>query len=180
MKFAPKFEVGDIVVEKNSGKLAKITGIYSLYKPENEYSIKFLMSGLCSTVKQSSLILYTEPINTMQNTQTLYSFTKSDGSIGYATYLATNSAGKWVVEERDSGNIYIRSKDQFEEVVEYTIKVKNFVNRCGSHLKGIKEGDVVVGDIITDGYAIYMVVELNTKFKRATSFEGRKLLTQPL
>lgn len=178
-----KFKVGDKVVSKRSGKVAEVVRIFS-YCSEPWYEVQFLESKVLSETRELNLIPYTEQpsfsTNTMQDSNALYSFTKTDGSTGYATYLATNSAGEWVVEERGTGTIHTLPKDNFEEVVEYTIKVENIVKSGGGHFKGIKEGDVVVGDYIVDGCSIYIVVKLNTKSKTAIEFKGRKLLTQPL
>jgi hypothetical protein len=163
-----KFKLGDKVVLKRSGQVAEVVRIFSyFYVPS--YEVQFLESKICCETKELNLIPYTEQpsssTNTMQDSNALYSFTKTDGSTGYATYLATNSAGEWVVEERGTGTIHTLPKDNFEEVVEYTIKVENIVKSGGGHFKGIKEGDVVVGDYIIDECSIYIVVELNTKSK---------------
>lgn len=178
-----KFKLGDKVVLKKSGKVAEVIRRVS-YSYERWYEVEFLETKECYQIRELDLILYTEQpsssTNTMQNSNALYSFTKTDGSTGYVTYLATNSAGEWVVEECGTGTIHNLPKDHFEEVVEYTIKVENIVKSGGGHFKGIKEGDVVVGDYIIDECSIYLVVELNSKSKTAIEFQGRKFLTQPL
>lgn len=180
----PKFQVGDKVVSKRSGKIAEVVRQFT-YCYEPWYEVQFLESKVRSETKELNLIPYTEQpsstTNTMQDSNALYSFTKTDGSTGYATYLATNSAGEWVVEERGTGTIHTLPKDNFEEVVEYTIKVRSFLSGDEYHFKGIKEGSVEVNDIIVTTYnLLYRVIKLNSKSKTAETFKGIKLLTESL
>ncbi len=107
---------------------------------------------------------------------TLYSFNKEDGKLAYATYLATNSSGEWVVEERGSGVLHTKPKDSFTEVVPFT-----FSATCGGYAPRhftCEEGKVKKGDILLNNGLIFEVTELNTKSRTAPKFTGKRLVTE--
>ena len=118
----------------------------------------------------------------MTNSTQLYSFVKEDGTTSYATYLATNSAGDWVVEEKGSGALHTLPKDNFTEVVPYTFSV-NVNGRIENFAS--EEGKVTTGEVLLftgqNPPAMVVVTGVNTKCKTAKAkFKGCRISTTPL
>lgn len=105
----------------------------------------------------------------------LYSFTKSDGSVAYATYLATNGAGQWVVEEKGTGATFTLPKEDFEEVVPHTIRVVHGQQHGQTTHFQCDEGKVSVGELLYSNGIFYKVAELNTKHHNALPFKGYRI-----
>lgn len=103
----------------------------------------------------------------------------------FGTYLATNSAGKIVLEMKGTGVVETFERKEIEEVKPYTVRVR--YNGCGgSKTNGYeffsKKGDVEKGDVVflTDYQEFAVVVEVDTKSNRATkTLHGRKLVSEP-
>ncbi len=106
----------------------------------------------------------------------LYSFNKEDGTLAYATYLATNSSGEWVVEERGSGVLHTKPKDSFTEVVPFTFSATWAANSALPFT--CEEGKVKKGDILMYNGMVLEVTELNTKSRNAPKFTGKRLVTE--
>ena len=163
----PEFKVGDIIISKKGTKPGKIT--YTSWS--DCYEITYLHNNRTGIISKSNAILYGDSTMT---TDSLYSFIKEDGSLGYATYLATNSAGEWVVEEKGSSVLHTKPKDSFTEVVPFTFSAKSGNNTFAFTCD---EGKVSIGEILLLDGLIYQVTGLNTKAKNAPKFTGVRLVT---
>jgi hypothetical protein len=166
----PKFKIGDIIISKLGTKPGKIT--YTTWS--DYYEVTYLHNNRSGAISKTNAILYHGDSTMTQDS--LFSFIKDDGSIGYATYLATNSAGEWVVEEKGSSVIHTKPKDSFTEVVPFTFSAKS-----GSQTVSFTcdEYKVLVGELLLLDGSIYQVTGLNTKAKNAPKFTGVRLVTKP-
>jgi hypothetical protein len=189
--YAYKFAIGDIVTKRFGKKPATVIAqpsqnptSSSSWGWESEYLLKYQHSGLSFRALQKDLKLY-EPSDssTMTNAKTLYSFTKADGTVGYGSYLATNSSNQFVIEEKGTGAILTFDKDQLEEVLPYTYAVKfgnnevHYVGKPGC----VKKGDIVLSNSGDSNFAVGRVVAVDTKSKGAEAkFAGVKLITAPI
>lgn len=103
----------------------------------------------------------------------------------FGTYLATNSAGKIVLEMKGTGIVETFEKAEIEEVKPYTVRVR--YNACGGSRDNgyeffAKKGEVEKGDLLflADYQEFGIVVAVDTKSNRATkNLHGRKLLSEP-
>jgi hypothetical protein len=180
-----KFSVGDIVTKLQGKMPCRVVNVpddpsgrgwYSKYQCRYEHS------NTPFQAYERELKLYDNQA-TMTTTKTLYSFTKADGTVGYGTYLATNSANQLVVEEKGTGAILTFNKDQLEEVLPYTFAVK--IGKNETHYVGkpgcVEKGDVVMLSGADTDYSIGRVVAVDTKSKSARAkFKGVKLVTQAI
>jgi hypothetical protein len=165
------FQVGDIVVLKNGSSPIKITSINTFYH-QKHISGEYLKSGyLVTDRKVEDFIMYKEATTQGKNTMTLYQFTVN-ADTKYGTYLATNSQGMFVMEEKGSGVIYTVNKDVVEEVMPYTIDVV-FLNSADTVYGYLAETNKYkVGDVYLLktplGHSLVTVVKVDTKSKKAT------------
>jgi hypothetical protein len=185
------FNLNDIVTKKYGKKTATIISLptnLSGYGWQAQYVCKYTESNNTFRARGSELKLASETDSSssspLANMKTLYSFTKSDGTTGYGTYLATNSASQLVVEEKGTGAILTFDKDQLEEVLPYTFAVK--VNGKETHYMGdanstLKKGDVVMLTDPGSNYAIGVVSGVDTKNRAPREkFKGVKLVTEAI
>lgn len=98
-----------------------------------------------------------------------------DGKFG--TYLATNSAGLIVLEMKGSGAAEAYDKKDLEIVRPYTVALKS---AQGIQHYRAKKGSLAVGDIIINGFTIYVVTELDTKSETSARVKGRLLEAKEL
>ena len=175
------FKCGDIIISKTGSKPARVTQIWGC-----DVYAKYLHINRTALFNKDNIIHYSENTETMTNSTQLYSFTKEDGTTSYVTYLATDSSGNWVVEEKGSGNsagtIHTLPKESFTEVVPYTFSVN--VNGRTEHFGGA-EGTVTNGEVLlytAPSPPVMVVVNgLNTKCKTAKlKFKGHRIQTTPL
>jgi hypothetical protein len=176
-----EFKKGDIIISTKGTKPARVTYNGSWY-----VTAVYLHNNRSTEFSKENLIHYTGDTETMSNSTQLYSFVKEDGTTGYVTYLATNSTGDWVVEEKGSGDsagtLHTLPKDNFTEVVPYTFSVN--VNGRTEHFVG-EEGKVTKDEVLlyTELSPPVMVVVngVNTKSKNAKAkFKGCRIATTPL
>lgn len=174
-----QFKVGDIIISKKGTKPARVTSAYSGYWYVNAV---YLHNNRSNQFDKSNIIHYTGDTETMSNSTQLYSFIKEDGTIGYATWLGTNRAGCWVVEEKGSGTLHTLPKENFTEVVPYTFSIN--VNGRTEHFVG-EEGKVTKDEVLlytgTNPPVMVVVNGVNTKSKNAKAkFRGARISTTPL
>ena len=120
---------------------------------------------------------------TIMSKEQLFTWTDKEGYQCYGTYLATNTAGKYVIEEKQTGNIVTMSADDVEEVIPWTfsakldgLKEKHFIGN-----DTIKKGDVLLQiDSRSSNNKIWVVTDVNTKNKTATKFVGRRVVTEEI
>lgn len=95
----------------------------------------------------------------------LYEITKEDGTKVFATKMAEKSKTLWVMEIKGTGEFVAVDVAQIQEVVPYTIKIKDLASVSTSHHEA-EEGKFAVGDLLlSKSGGLGMVVELNTKVK---------------
>ena len=178
------FKKGDIVrlatasapirvmsVSKALGRLDYIYGEYVKSRKEIDgYSNHFVLYEEALQQKETQQ---------KENTMTLYEVkAKGIDTVRYATYLATNGKGEWVMEEKGSGDIFTTAKEDAAEVMPYTFGMK-FSGGVIYHFLS-KEGQVKVGDMLVrlDGseYAgsVGLVTAINTKSKIISNKQSRR------
>jgi hypothetical protein len=97
----------------------------------------------------------------------------------FGTMLATNSAGKYVLEMKGSGDVLTFEKSEVEEVKPYTVGVQFELNGIEYHYLS-RKGDVEKGDVlfISGSSSFAFVTSVDTKSDKATKeLTGRKVLT---
>lgn len=115
---------------------------------------------------------YNKPLkeNTMAEKK-LYQINNDFGGVKYGHKLAVNSAGKWVMEIKGTGEVITCDKDDVEEVMPYTVSVQfqtgkqiyNYLAEKGSvELNAFYIFDAPLGR------AIVQVVKLDTKSPTAS------------
>ena len=174
-----QIQVGDTVTKLYGKKPALVENIWG-----SRATCRYL-HGSCQSFScyLSDLKIHEEEIEMTTQTKTLYSFKKENGELGYGTYLATNSAGQLIVEEKGTGVVKTFEKGELEEVLPYTFAVK--INGKEIHYIG-ESGSVSKGDIVliiegTSSHVIGVVSAVDTKNKAARSkFKGVKLVTEKI
>jgi hypothetical protein len=101
----------------------------------------------------------------------------------FGTKLAVNSAGKYVLEMKGTGEVLAFAPADVEVVMPYTVRVRMSGGKTGGEYDffsvpgALKKGDCVG----TVGYGIVVVTAVDTKSSRATKpLRGRKLVSEPL
>ena len=165
--------VGDLITRSPRGRkpieVLKVDGNY--------ISGRYVDSGNTVWEYYNYFQPYEDNDQTIMNKQQL--FTWSDG-IGqhYGTYLATNSCGQYVIEEKQTGNIVTMHPDYLEEVIPWTFSAKN--GSTEKHFTGpdtIKKGEVLLQPKTTK---FWVVTDVDTKNKTATKFVGRRVVTEEI
>lgn len=92
----------------------------------------------------------------------------------YGHILATNSAGKFVMELRGSDEVITIEKDMVEAVMPYTVDVEYICGLSGQQNYSFfsKAGDLAVGDIVfmTDYNQFVHVRKVNSRSEKATKW----------
>ena len=165
--------VGDLITRSPRGRkpieVLKVDGNY--------ISGRYVDSGNTVWEYYNYFQPYEDNDQTIMNKQQL--FTWSDG-IGqhYGTYLATNSCGQYVIEEKQTGQIVTMSADEVEEVLPWTFSAKN--GNTEKHFTGpdtIKKGEVLLQPKTTK---FWVVTDVDTKNKTATKFNGVRIITEEI
>lgn len=97
----------------------------------------------------------------------------------FGTLLATNSAGKLVLEMKGSSEVLTFDKKDVEEVKPYTVGVRFELNGTEYHYLS-RKGDVEKGDLllIPGSSSFAIVTSVDTKSDKATKeLTGRKVAT---
>jgi hypothetical protein len=171
------FNVGEIVKLKTGTAPIKITSCNKNFLSGDYLNTNHKIH--CRTVNDFELHPdYQQKENAMSNAQTLYQFNLKDTLTGTETqhfghYLATNSAGQWVMEVRGTGQLVTVDKASVEEVLPYTVGVK-FMNSSSTSIyhyfsekDKFGEGFYLMKD--REGYTVIVqLVFLDTKSKSAT------------
>lgn len=186
------FKKGDIVRLDTGGAPIRVIQVrhfppkgYYLY---GEYvKSKRKINGYSNRFLQYEEALPQQKVQQKENTMTLYEVkAKGIDTVRYATYLATNGKGEWVMEEKGSGDIFTTAKEDAAEVMPYTFGMKFSGGGIIYHFLS-KEGQVKVGDMLMRLDAgeytgsVGLVTAVNTKSKTATKeFVGVRLLSEPV
>lgn len=176
--FKPNLKIGDRVRLKNGTAEIEVTEVY---KSPTYYEIyisgKYVNSDNTITRRtQNDFVKYDGESKMTTNANKLYTWKliNVDGTDVdlYGHYLATNSQGEWVMEVKGSGVIMAVAKDKVQEVLPYTIGVRFNNNGTTYHYLADKgkftEGFYLVKDTSSSGWQIARVVDVDTKFSKAT------------
>ena len=170
--------VGDLITRSTNGrKPIEVTKIECSY-----IHGRYVESGKTVYDHYCYFKPYENNDQTIMSKQQLFTWTDNNGQ-HYGTYLATNTAGKYVIEEKQTGNIVTMSADDVEEVIPWTfsakldgLKEKHFIGN-----DTIKKGDVLLQiDSRSSNNKIWVVTGVNTKNKTATKFVGRRVITEEI
>lgn len=112
---------------------------------------------------------------------------KQGGKEYFGEQLATNRDGKLVLQIKGSEEVVVKSKDEVEKVIPYTVQITQLSASGpggGSH-KDIhcEEGTVKAGEVLMDGSGkLYRVTKMDTKCETPSTISGgwRKVVTEPL
>jgi hypothetical protein len=170
------FQVGDIIRYKNGDYDIRVERVADV-----RVSGSYIHSDSGVTLRHHShfrLIMAKD--NTQQTKDTpmttkLYEVT-TDGVTKYATKLATNSEGLWVMEESGTNLVFTAKAVDCQKVMPYTVSIKfidgnqrQMADATGYHYFS-KKGSVSVGDFLfvvsTSGLAV--VTGVDTKSEQAT------------
>jgi hypothetical protein len=164
--------IGDLVTKVNGKKPIEVTEICDNYIYGHYVDSK---KSLCDFYKWFKP--YENNDQTIMSKEQLFTWTDND-TIHYGTYLATNSSGQYVIEEKQTGRIVTIHPDYLEEVVPWTFSAKN--GSTEKHFTGsdtIKKGDVLYK---SSDQKVWNVTAVDTKSKNATKFVGRRLVTEEI
>ena len=169
--------VGDLIVRSPNGRkpieVTKIDGHY--------IHGRYVESGKTVWEYYQYFQPYENNDQTIMSKQQLFTWTDNDGQ-HYGTLLATNTAGLYVIEEKQTGNIVTMSADEVEEVIPWTFSAKN--GSTEKHFTGpdtIKKGDVLLQiDSRSSNSKFWVVTDVNTKNKNSTKFVGRRVVTEEI
>lgn len=124
----------------------------------------------CSEIILRPYQTYT-PLKEITNMQKLYTWKKDDKEF-YGNYLATNSDGKFVMEEKGTGEIHVVDKKDVEEVIPHTVDVKFVGNGKTKYSYFAEKGKWNKGDLLVinaaSGVALVTVQAVDTKSTSAT------------
>ena len=118
---------------------------------------------------------------TIMSKEQLFTWTDKEGYQCYGTYLATNSSGQYVIEEKQTGDIVTMSTDEVEEVLPWTFSAKN--GSTEEHFTGpdtIKKGDSLIQILTSKTPRVWFVTDVDTKNRSATKFVGRRIVTEEI
>ena len=178
---AHKFEVGDVVRKRYGTRTIVIREIYS-----NCVYGTYQHSGLSTGRLETGNLIKVEHTDNVEEKG--YGkmkgklFQTKEGVFGIG--LAVNSAGKYVLEMKGTGDLVAYDKNEVELVMPFTYNVQ--FNGVGTEYAYLgREGVVKVGDLLlktdTKGFSIGRVTAVNTKSERATKhFDGAKIVTEAL
>ena len=166
--------VGDLIARSPRGKkpieVLKVDGNY--------ISGKYVDSGKTVWEYYNYFQPYEDNNQTIMSKEQLFTWTDKEGYRCYGIYLATNSSGQYVIEEKQTGDIVTMSTDEVEEVLPWTFSARN--GSIEKHFTGpdiIKKGD---GLLQTSTSKFWIVTDVDTKNKTATKFVGRRFVTEEI
>lgn len=175
------FQIGDLVRSRCGTKVARVTNttwdgkLYCRYVETK--------GGTYQHPRNLIRITETEEESTsMENTKTLYSFTREDGTTGYGSHIGTNSQNQYLIEEKGTGQILVYDKNKLEEVLPYTFSAS--IGGKDTHYLGkpdtLKKGDILLyTGSSTPQIAVVTGVDTKCKTARA-KFKGAKLVTESI
>jgi len=179
-----EFKIGDIVRLKNGNAHLRVSHVDS---DRGVISAQYLKAACSRYSGSSSSWQYDrrasdfrlvdrkeEEINTENKGNIeMALFTANDK---YYTYLATDSKGKFVLEEKETGLVVALEPDSVSEVFPYTVRVKapgGTVNIVS------KEGVLEVNDVLLLSGSLSIVLAIDTKHKGASAMpkHAKKIMT---
>lgn len=169
------FVVGDKVTKLSGKRPLTVT-----YISGNHITAKYDHNGQSHRDYYSNF-KHAEGDNSMAK-DALYKIALEDREV-YGVHIGTDSAGRFLMEEKGTGSIHIVSKDAIEEVLPYTFSVR--MNGREQHFQG-EAGKLKKGDILlytaggADNFAFAVVKNLDTKNKGAREWQGVRVITEAI
>jgi hypothetical protein len=163
-----------VVVTNPVKEFAKCSGWQNRLTEEDKRQLQIQLHGTANRLPWES----DETTNAKENDMAKLFQTKEE-TPRFGTMLATNSAGKYVLEMKGSGDVLTFEKSEVEEVKPYTVGVRFELNGIEYHYLS-RKGDVEKGDVLfVSGSGSYaFVTSVDTKSDKATKeLTGRKVLT---
>lgn len=103
----------------------------------------------------------------------LYTYTAQDGTSRTGELTGKTSAGKLILEDSETGEVFSFDKKEVKEVLPYTVEVAWVVQRGSKFHLEVKEGSVKEGSfllLVTDhsynSLGLGIVTKLNTRRKQ--------------
>lgn len=168
------FKIGDIVRLKTGTAPIRIEAVTKSF-----FTGEYVSSGTRIVARSTNDIVLHEDYNNietdgetkMADTKTLYEIKLSliEEPV-YGHYLATNSSGQWVMEQKGTGKIHTVDKADVQEVLPYTIGVQ-FISDGGvgkTYSYFADKDKYQVGQVFVMGNSLVTVVDVDTKSKSAT------------
>jgi len=173
-----RFNAGDLVKINNPCvELARCTDWQDRLKAEDKLALQRQRHHTAKPLPWNPN--ETDNQKTENDMPKLYQTTEQSPRFG--VLLATNSAGKLVLEMKGTGEVLAFDKNEIEEVKPYTVSIK-FQDSSTEYHYLSRKGDVEKGDLIlVDGNGhMAKVIAVDTKSDRATKeLKGRKVVTTP-
>lgn len=170
-----KFNKGDIVRLKN-GKLPLIVDHVFGYLHGPRYNLIYLHSQAHrDNEMESNIIKYYEEnpqTEAKENNMTqLYEYT-NNGTTVFGTRLAVNSEGKWVMESKGSGDVFVAAAKDLKKIMPYTIGVKFGQNEqtysCLAEKGKYEKGQVFLVTSPQGNYQFAVIADVDTESDKAT------------
>jgi hypothetical protein len=175
------FSSGDIIVCKSGHR--PMVAESDVYKSTYRFYARYVHSNVQRYVYRDNMKLYDEQTPVKENAMTLYTIKLAEGKTTYGTKVGVNSANKFLMEEKGTGEILVVAPDAVEEIVPHTVSVTPLdSDRIESHYM-VEPGKLVAGDLVLHGakgskiFSIGIVRFVDTKCKTAKEFRGVKLVT---
>lgn len=173
--------VAQVIESRKGFKVGQIVKLKTGERPIEITSLSHSGSNLWGTYVDSQYKIvgrhvgdfeYYNQTQTGEDTMTkLYEVKESDTATTFATKLAVNSSGLWVMEEKGTGRVFTATPSSAEEVMPYTISVQFF--GMGNALKDYSyfaaKGAFEVNQVfMMDSNSICRVTGVDTKSIYAT------------
>jgi hypothetical protein len=166
---ANPFQVGDIIRYKNGDYNIRVERVADV-----RVSGSYIHSDSGVTLRHHShfrLIMTKDNTKDTTMTTKLYEVT-TNGATKYATKLATNSEGLWVMEESGTNLVFTAKAVDCQKVMPYTVSIKFLTggsNETNYHYFA-KKGSVTVGDFVfvQNASGLAIVTGVDTKSEMAT------------
>lgn len=142
--------------------------------------LKNTRTGKLVTLDWVTLNLATGQLKEKEQKMNLYEV-QVDEKVLFANYLATNSDGLWVMEEKGTGHIFTTKKEKAQEVLPFTIDVRFEGSASVNSYLSNKDTALKVGDVLLiEGDTTFArVVKVDSKSKKAIKeLKGRKVVTE--
>lgn len=163
------FKVGDIVRLITGGAPIKITQI----SENGTFDGRYVNTNHTITRRPlTRIVQYNQTNNTQKenNMTKLYEVKESETVTTFATKLAVNSSGLWVMEEKGTGRVFTATPSSAEEVMPYTITVQFLgTDYRKEYSYFAKKGDFEVNQVfMMDNNSLCRVTGVDTKSSFAT------------
>jgi hypothetical protein len=180
-----EFKVGDVIVSKRGFRPLEVISIDPRW---GDCTLYYLHNRKIKVESKADMEEHYKLYEHQENAKTtmannLYSFKRSDGTLALGIHIGTNSQNKFLIEEKETGEIHILDREDLEEVLPYTFSVSTYNSFRETHFIG-KRDRLKVGDILLytgDGAPkIVFVTAVDTKNRGAKEFKGTKIMTEEI